>query len=386
MTSRFKTFLSSLLRFEPHYFTVGGWRKELAYFLAQGNVLAHTIDRIKFRLFPKLGLVAGFPTHVDIESASACQMRCPMCYTTHMPDEKKGLMKWELYTRLIDECANQHVYSIKLSWRGEPLLNKRIIDMVRYAKQKGIKEVAFLTNAELLTPEMGEALVDAGLDWMSVSADGVGAVYNEIRAPAIFEETIERVRKMKAYRDAKGLTRPLLRTQSIMSAVENDTESFYNAWEGVVDRMNVISDAIRDFESRDDLVFDSWYVCPKPWQRLTVAYDGKVHQCISDYGGLNVLGDVTQESLAAIWRGPASQALRSAFVQHQWLEKNAPCRLCSYGLAQEDAALDVAGGMNVRRFKSVPRIVAGGEVLLKTPDEKKTSRIREAHQGKTGAQ
>lgn len=378
---RIRTYLKGLFRFEPHYFTVGGWRKELAYFLAQGHVAAHLVDRVKFRLFPKLGVVGRFPSHVDIETASACQMRCPMCYTTHMADEKKGLMSWELFTRLIDECAANGVYSIKLSWRGEPLLNKRLVDMVRAAKAKGIKEVAFLTNAELLTPEIGRALVDAGLDWMSVSADGVGAIYNEIRAPAIFEETIERVRQMKAYRDGKGLTRPLLRVQSILSAVENDPQTFHKAWEGVVDRINVIADAIRDFENRDDLIFDTYYVCPKPWQRLTVAHDGKVHQCISDYGGLKILGDATKQSLVEIWRGPVNQAVRQAFRRHEWLEQNAPCRLCSYGLAQEADRLAVGDGLAVRRFKSVPKVVAAGAVQLKTPDDKLTSRVRAARAG-----
>ena len=103
-----------------------------------------------------------------------------------MPDDLKGIMKWELYTRIIDEARELGVYSVKLSWRGEPLLNGRIVDMVRYAKSKGIKEVAFLTNAEFLNKKMAEELVDSGLDWLSVSADGVGAIYNEIRHPASF--------------------------------------------------------------------------------------------------------------------------------------------------------------------------------------------------------
>ena len=204
-----RSFFRNYFRFENSYFTVGGWRKELAYFLRMGNLGAHVVDRVKFRIFPKLGIVADFPSHLDVETASACQMRCPMCYTTYMDDSLKGVMKWDLYTRIIDQAARLGVYSVKLSWRGEPLLNKRIVDMVRYAKQKGIKEVAFLSNAEFLDQEMAEALVDSGLDWLSVSADGVGEIYNEIRRPAIFEETLERVAYMKQYRDGKGLTRPI---------------------------------------------------------------------------------------------------------------------------------------------------------------------------------
>jgi len=348
--------------------------KELAYFFRMGNLGSHLVDRVKFRLYPKFGIVAHFPSHLDIESASACQMRCPMCYTTYMDDSLKGIMKWELYTKIVDEAASLGVYSIKLSWRGEPLLNKRIVDMVRYAKKIGIKEVAFLSNAEFLTKEMAEALVDSGLDWLSVSADGVGEIYNEIRRPAIFEETLERVAYMKKYRDGKGLTRPLLRVQSIMSAVENSPDTYRRSWENIVDRINVIADEARDFNEKS-LQWDRYFVCPKPWQRMTIAYDGRVHQCISDYGAKNILGDVSRESLYQVWHGTKNRAVREAFLKHRYLEENEPCNLCSYGVITERHKLKVGQDMYARKYKSIPQVVVMNEVTLKSP---KPAKIRKS--------
>jgi wyosine [tRNA(Phe)-imidazoG37] synthetase (radical SAM superfamily) len=119
-------------------------------------------------------------------------------------------------------------------------LNKRIVDMVSYAKQSGIKEVAMLSNGELLTPQLAENLVDAGLDWISFSADGTAETYDVIRAPAKFYETIEKVAYMRSYRDKKGLKKPLIRTQSVLSAFNNDSEGFLKAWKGVADRSTVL--------------------------------------------------------------------------------------------------------------------------------------------------
>lgn len=373
-TNKLASFLRNWFRFENSYFTVGGWRKQLAYFLRMGHVPAHLVDRVKFRIFPKFDIVSRFPSHLDIETASACQMRCPMCYTTHMPDEWKGVMKWELYTSLIDQAKALGVYSIKLSWRGEPLLNKRIIDMVCYAKQAGINEVAFLSNGELLSAEKAEALVDAGLDWISFSADGVGAIYNEIRAPAVFEETVARVRHMKQYRDSKGLSRPLLRVQSIMSAVENDSDEFRAAWEGIVDRINIIADEIRDFEDKS-LEWDPYFVCAKPWQRLTIGFDGKVHQCISDYAGAKVLGDANVTRLYDIWHGEAAEAVRQAFRDHDYLARNPGCRNCSYGLKTKSDTITVGGlDMAVRRYEGVEKVVDDDAVRLKKPEARKARR------------
>jgi len=363
----FRSFLRNYFRFENSYFTVGGWRKQLVYFLKMGSVSAHLVDRVKFRIFPKLDIVSGFPSHLDIESASACQMRCPMCYTTYMPDELKGVMKWDLYQSLVDQAAALGVYSIKLSWRGEPLLNKHIVDMVRYAKQRGIREVAFLTNAELLTASKAQALVDAGLDWLSVSADGVGDVYNRIRAPAIFEETVERVRYLKRYRDEKGLRRPLIRVQSIMSAVESNPDEFYAAWSEVVDRMNVIADEVRDFDDKQ-LAFDPYFVCAKPWQRLTIAYDGKVHQCISDYAGKKILGDAATQPLREIWHAEAASAVREAFRRHRYLDDNPACRYCSYGVVTEKSRLRVKDTIAVRRYRGIQDVVVDDRITRTPPD------------------
>ena len=246
--------------------------------------------------------------------------------------------------------------------------------MVRYAKGKGIKEVAFLSNAEFLTAQMAEALVDAGLDWLSVSADGTGAIYNEIRRPAIFEETVARVAYMKKYRDSKGLTRPLLRVQSIMSAVENDAEEFKAAWAPVVDRMNIIADESRDFNTKG-LQWDRYFVCAKPWQRMTIAYDGRVHQCISDYGAKKIIGDVNESSLHDVWHGPRNEAVREAFRKHRYLEENEPCNVCSYGVITERSKLKGDDQMYVRRYKSIPQVVVMSEVMLKAP---KPAKIRKS--------
>ena len=36
--------------------------------------------------------------------------------------------------------------------------------------------------------------------------------------------------------------------QSILTALENNSSKFYKSWEGVADKINVISDHIRDYE------------------------------------------------------------------------------------------------------------------------------------------
>jgi radical SAM protein with 4Fe4S-binding SPASM domain len=258
-----------------------------------------------------------------------------------MDDRLKGIMKWDLFTKIIDECGARGVYSIKLSWRGEPLLNKNIVKMVRYAKEQGIPDVAFLTNGERLTASLCDELIDAGLDWISFSFDGFKETYDVIRAPATFEETVERIRILRKKRDSRGLQKPLIRVQSIFSAIKRDPDGFRQIWDGIADSVNFIADQIRSFDE-GKIDHNPFYQCPIPWQRIAVAHDGKIHQCISDYGGLNILGDVNKKSLYEIWHDKPFRELRRSFNRFHYLE-NAACRICSDGAVTEKVQLKIEG-------------------------------------------
>jgi MoaA/NifB/PqqE/SkfB family radical SAM enzyme len=78
-------------------------------------------------------------------------------------------------------------YALRLSWVGEHLLNPKFVDIVRYAKQKGIREISFLTNGTKLRPDYFKKVADAGADWITISVDGMGDTYNHIRAPLRFD-------------------------------------------------------------------------------------------------------------------------------------------------------------------------------------------------------
>ena len=80
--------------------------------------------------------IAG-PLCVDIETASICDLACPHCFREYILTPDK-IMDFNTYKKIIDEVANMGVPSIKLNWRGEPLLNPKIGDFIKYAKSAGI--------------------------------------------------------------------------------------------------------------------------------------------------------------------------------------------------------------------------------------------------------
>ena len=73
-------------------------------------------------------------------------------------------MDFNTYKEIINEITKMEVPSIKLNWRGEPLLNPQIGKFIKYAKSAGILEVAINTNATKLDQKMSETLISSGLD------------------------------------------------------------------------------------------------------------------------------------------------------------------------------------------------------------------------------
>src|SRR3990167_10653884 len=101
--------------------------------------------------------VIPFPRYFIIEPTAVCNRACPFC--TILVTNRKGMMKWNDFTSLMDECSEFDVYGLSLYQLGEPFLWRETVeiedssvfeseikpdisDMVNYAKkQAGFKIV-----------------------------------------------------------------------------------------------------------------------------------------------------------------------------------------------------------------------------------------------------
>lgn len=320
------------MKINPGQFTLSKWKqRRFDYLRAKGHVFAYLRNRYYWHNLPKKRKVLSFPDHVDIEISSACNLRCPMCYT--ITDEFKEhvsrqFMDLELFKRLVDECGREGVYSIRISLRGEAFLHKDVVEMIRYAKEAGIKEVASLTNLYTLTPGMFEEALKAGLDWLTISFDGLEDSYEKIRAPAKYEEMYNRVKKFKAIKDRYRSKKPLLKVQTIWPAIEDDPESFYKAFDPYVD--HIAANTLVDFSLRKEgrhYRYRENFTCPVLYQRLAVGSDGNVLLCSNEMRGTFV-GDANINSLKEIWHGPAMTKNRKLHEAHKGHIEIKSCSLC----------------------------------------------------------
>jgi len=257
-------------------------------------------------------------------------MKCPMCYTVteaFKASVPHVNMDFSLFKRVVDELADHHVFSIRLSWRGEPTLNRHFLDCVRYAKQKGIREVDSLTNALKLTREMFAELVDLKMDWLTISFDGVGSTYDEIRAPAKYPEMVDKIRCFSEIKKQKKSRKPVIRLQGIWPAIMRDPETYFDTFEPLVDEIS--TNTLLDYLHNDQNVeYLKDFVCPVPFQRLVIGSDGRAFMCINDELGRKPVGDVRSQTVHQIWNGPGLAEVRRVHMQNKGYETFAPCRQC----------------------------------------------------------
>ena len=310
-----------------------------------GHLFSYIKNRISWHLFPRLHHVSKFPSHVDIELSSLCNLNCPMCYTT-TDDFKnkvnKKNMDFDLFKKIIDECARYNLFSIRLSLRGEAFLNKNIFDMIKYAKSKGIKEVSTLTHGGFLNAEKFEQLIDLKLDWLTISFDGVGEIYDKIRFPLTFEDSVNKIKEFQKIKKRRNVVKPVIKVQTVWPAISKNPEEFYNIFNPITDQ--VASNPLIDYLGNDtDVVFEENFTCPQLWERFVIGADGNVMLCANDEMESHTLGNVQDESIFDIWHGKKLNKAREIHLKHMGTKEIEPCKHCYLPRKMEGDKVSLGG-------------------------------------------
>lgn len=342
------------------------WRR------SKGKKVAYIKNRYQWRYWPRKK-VPDFPLNIDIEVSSKCQIKCDHCFRQYMNMGEDEFMPLDLYKKIVAECGRYNLFTLKFSMRGEPLMHPDIVEMVRFAKEQGIKEVWINTNGGVLTEDMARGLLQAKVDWITVSFDGLGEIYESIRRPLKYDKQIEKLRMLRRLRDEIN-PGTILNTQTIWSAIKHDPMEYITLMRGIVDRVAFNPDMnFQDFV----LVPDDSFVCPRLWQRLAITSTGNFLKCPSDFQMEEILGNARDYTVKQAWDVLQGQQRQLHLTGHK--KDSAVCQKCHHGA------------------KKVAREVKIGDAEHEVPlyEQKKSfegfgaaNRVREFHENrrrKTGA-
>jgi len=314
-------------------------------FRGEGWVLEYQQYRNNWSELPKKQFVAEFPLLVDLELSTLCNLRCPMCYT--ITDEFKqkinaGLMDFDLFTKIIDEICKD-VPAIRLSLRGEPTIHPKFIECIAYAKKKGIHEVSTLTNGSTLTADYFNKMLDAGIDWLTISVDGLDEIYEGIRKPLKFSETLNKLKNIQKIKNERGVHRPVIKIQAIWPSIKESPEKFYNTFSPYVDL--IAFNPLIDYLGNDnDISYESNFSCCQLYQRMVVGADGRVMACSNDEEGTIIVGDAKNETIHDIWHGEAIARMRDIHRSQDGFMQVPVCSKCYLPRETEDSEIAHVNG------------------------------------------
>lgn len=274
-------------------------------------------DRIKL----SESIPLSTPFSMFVFPTTYCNFKCIYCGHSLGKDKMKEKydfepqnMTIETYKKIIEQIKEfpNKLKMLSLTGQGEPLINKEIALMVKLAKEANIAErIEIITNASLLTEEMSDALIDAGLDTLRVSMQGLTSEkYKEIcDADIDFQQFMINIKYFYTHKKSTNLYVKIMD----VSLEVNEEDKFYKLFGDCTDRMYIekMLPAYEGVELTKDMKVDydrygrehkKRKVCPLPFYMLGIFPNGDVEPCDTIYKP-TVLGNVHKDSLINMWKG-----------------------------------------------------------------------------------
>ncbi len=294
------------------------------------------------------------PLIVSVDPSSACNFQCRFCPTgdrqlMRQIGRWQGVLSLDLFEKLIADLAEfeQPLKVLRLYKDGEPLLNKRLPEMISLARHANCAgKIDTTTNASLLTPELATRLVDAGLDRINISIDGLSdQQYWEFTQTKVrFEEVVANV---KFFYENRGRCEVAVKTMGEFLDDEEKASRFFETFGNISDRIFVeyTSPCWPGFDVEKYTGVDIQLgifgnpigdveVCPYIFYSLAINADGTVSLCSADWERTLVIGDLRKESLRSIWDGDVLRQHQLAHLGGHRADNDtcAACRRLSHAL------------------------------------------------------
>jgi pyruvate-formate lyase-activating enzyme len=260
------------------------------------------------------------PRAMAVNLIGTCNYTCLKCQY-HSSDltrkhDYPGAMPLEKYAIILDKVKEfRRLKTILPTITGEPLLHPHIVEIVRMTKAAGYG-IGFATNGSLLTPELGERLLDAGVDGLAFSIDTADPV--KYRALQAGGDLAGVEANLLAYRDL------CLKKQGSFSATvacvvgpDNDGErdAFRTKWLGhgfhvQFFTLHDVFNNYKPFFSQPDWSPSFRSPCWAMWQNLYMTEEGRLVGCGISAKTSGFKESIFHMSAPELWRCKTLETLR----------------------------------------------------------------------------
>ena len=321
------------------------------------------------------------PYIIYLDPCGACNFKCNFCpcnTSDYMGTERHKMMSWDLFIKAMDDIRqfDEQVKVIDLYANGEPLLNPRLPDMIRYIKENDIsRETRITTNGSLLCPAINAKLVDAGIDLIRISVESLyGEDYRKMCGYDIdYDAFVSNIRDL--YERSRERAKISVKILTAAFHDNEDIEKFraifepisdYRTVQKILDNMwsefddIVISSGGSTYVTNENVIQEGWTICAMPLTMMTIHSNGLVGVCPQDWKFGTKYGDIKKESLKDAWNSQQLYYMRMMHVMGR--RKELPyCKGC---ICVADDNVDDVADIIVDRLRNDWEANGGEEVVF----------------------
>ncbi len=279
-----------------------------------------------------------YPAVLGIDPAGSCNLQCGFCGPARQraAGAAGGLMPFPLFERIIGESVahGRRAMLILHNW-GEPLLNPALPDMIDHARQRRAAHTTQLaTNGTLLNEETARRLIAARLDALVVSIDAATASdYAARKGKDVLTLVTENVRTLQRLKRMLRSAVPRVSAKIVRRpGGEAEQQAFRAQWRNLADHVQ-----ITPFSNWGGTIADEpsvplparRYACHFLWFYPAINWDGTVSCCCASCTPDGIIGNLADETLAAIWHGDRLREIRRRHLAGEFAAVPA-CSGCTY--------------------------------------------------------
>jgi pyruvate-formate lyase-activating enzyme len=263
-------------------------------------------DRVPFTLRPDM------PVNMMVELSNVCNHQCIFCASKHM-QRSPGRISAGLLERVIQEGAEAGVREIGFYTTGDPLVHRGLEDFTRLAKRHNYAYTYISTNGGAGGPLRFKQIIDAGMDSVKFSINaGSRETYKLIHGCDQFEQVLANLRYVSEYRKTLSRKLNLFVTYVVTSQTRHECDAFLTMAQPLVDEVVFYpcdsqkgqmlgAGPLLGYETQPLMKRSDTAICPLPFNRLHVTYEGYLTLCCSDYENYLAVADLNKSSLVSAW-------------------------------------------------------------------------------------
>ncbi len=277
----------------------------------------------------KLRVDTAYPMMLILDITNVCNFECPHCPQPLMasqPSYRASYLDFKAFTHIIDEIADKDVKFIRYTGDGEPMLHKRFLDMVAYAKEKTGIPLVVTTNGSFLTPERSERLLALGIDVIDVSLDAfTKQKYDVVRKGGNYREVVGNLHRLLALRGKKKSRTRVMVNMIRQNLVADEVDEFQKYWGPLVDfvlvrNLHTATKQVNRIEVAEKMVREQpdRHPCAHLWKRLTIDFHLNVKFCAHDWYDETILSKLGTDGIGGIWFSDRLKEIRKAHLENNY--------------------------------------------------------------------